>query len=93
MGYKRQEVEKVDNLDFPDQLKQINISALGHLRVTSSLLNENILKEGSKVIMITSQAGSVSWRMIQSPNGGDYGHHVSFTCVYTKINHNSSLTN
>jgi len=27
--------------------------------------------------MITSQGGSLAWRAVQSPNGGDYGHHMS----------------
>ncbi|GAX22292.1 hypothetical protein FisN_22Hu082 [Fistulifera solaris] len=75
VGFLKREGEQLDSLDFPTQIKTIDISACGHLRVTSALLG--LLKEGSKVIMITSQAGSIGWREVQSPNGGNYGHHMS----------------
>lgn len=72
-----EELETLDNLNFAEQLKTIDICALGPLRVTASLLHGDLLKEGSKVIMITSQGGSVGWRTVQNPTGHDYGHHVS----------------
>ena len=77
-GYFKADVEKLDTLDFDDEMKTIDICAIGPLRITSSLVNNNILQEGSKVIMITSQGGSVSWRPTQCPEGGDYGHHVRY---------------
>lgn len=80
------EVEKLDNLDFQDELKTIDICAIGPLRVTASLINGGLLKEGSKVIMITSQGGSVEWRPTQCPEGGDYGHHVSCSGTGTTAN-------
>lgn len=80
-GYFKTEVEKLDTLDFDDEMKTIDICAVGPLRITSSLINNNILQEGSKVIMITSQGGSVSWRPTQCPEGGDYGHHVSYFAI------------
>ncbi len=70
----------MDTHDFPDQLKTIDICACGPLRVASSLINGGLLKEGSKIVMITSQGGSVGWREVQCPTGGDYGHHVSRSC-------------
>ena len=36
-----------------------------------------LLKSGSKVAMITSQGGSITWRDVQNPTGHDYGHHMS----------------
>jgi NAD(P)-dependent dehydrogenase (short-subunit alcohol dehydrogenase family) len=80
-GYFKPEVEKLTNLDFADEIKTIDICAVGPLRITSSLVNGGLLKEGSKVIMITSQGGSVSWRPTQCPDGGDYGHHVRCATV------------
>jgi hypothetical protein len=77
-GYFKADVEKLDCLDFADELKTIDICACGPLRVTAALINGGLLKAGSKVIMITSQGGSVSWRTVQNPLGGDYGHHVRF---------------
>jgi NAD(P)-dependent dehydrogenase (short-subunit alcohol dehydrogenase family) len=72
--------EKVlDNtLNFDEQLKQIDICGLGPLRVTSALFNAGLLQDGSKAIIISSQAGSSSWRFTQNKDeGGDYGHHMS----------------
>ena len=75
-GYFKEDEEKLDSLDFADELKTIDICAIGPLRVTAPLINAGLLKEGSKVIIITSQGGSVTWRTVQNPDGGDYGHHV-----------------
>lgn len=67
-----------DNLNFDEELKQIDICALGSLRMNSALVNANALSEGAKLIQITSQAGSIEWRTTQNANeGGDYGHHMS----------------
>ena len=76
-GYFYEPVEKIDSLNFKEELKMIDICALGPLRVSASLFNGGLLKEGSKVAMITSQGGSVGWRTTQNPTGGDYGHHMS----------------
>jgi len=71
------EGEKIPSLNFPEQLKQIDICALGPLRVTAALKNAGLLPT-AKVIIITSQAGSVEWRSTQNKDeGGDYGHHMS----------------
>ena len=79
-GYFLEECETVsdDSLNFAEQLKQINICAVGPLMVNNACVNENVLAEGAKLVTITSQAGSVEWR--STPNkdsGGDYGHHMS----------------
>lgn len=76
-GYFMEESETLDKLDDKEELKQIDICALGPLRVTSELNKAGLLK-GGKVIIITSQAGSVEWRFTQNQGeGGDYGHHMS----------------
>jgi len=67
-----------DSLNFDEQLKQIDICGLGPLRVNAALVHAGLLKEGSKAVVITSQAGSAQWRAVQNANeGGDYGHHMS----------------
>mmetsp|Transcript_32740 Transcript_32740/g.83648 ORF Transcript_32740/g.83648 Transcript_32740/m.83648 type:complete len:274 (+) Transcript_32740:272-1093(+) len=76
-GYFYEPVEKIDTLNFDEELKMINICAVGPLRVTSALFNAGKLKKGSKVAMITSQGGSIAWRTTQNPEGHDYGHHMS----------------
>ena len=64
-------------MDFSEEMKMIDICAVGMLRVTNAIYNAGNLKQGSKIAMITSQGGSVGWRDTQCPNGGDYGHHMS----------------
>ena len=65
-------------LNFSEEMKMIDICAVGPLRVTSALYNANLLtKEKSVIAMITSQGGSIDWRTTQNPDGGDYGHHMS----------------
>lgn len=76
-GYFMEGQETLENLNDKEELKQIDICALGPLRVTSALYKNGLLKNG-KVLIITSQAGSVEWRFTQNQNeGGDYGHHMS----------------
>lgn len=59
-------------------MKQIDICALGPLRVNNALIQSKALAEGAKLVIITSQAGSVEWRSTQNADtGGDYGHHMS----------------
>lgn len=52
----------------------IDICALGSLRVTAALWNANKLRrDGScKIIMITSQGGSIAWRKTQNAPGPDF---------------------
>jgi len=73
------------HLNFPQQMLQINICALGPLRITAALYKAGLIKkDGGKVIIITSQAGSCEWRFTQNPTPtpgeefhGNYGHHMS----------------
>lgn len=67
-----------DNLNFEEELKQINICALGPLRMNAALVSAKALADDAKLVIITSQAGSIEWRTTQNANaGGDYGHHMS----------------
>ena len=66
------------SMNYAEQLKQLDICALGPLRVSAGLHAAGALKEGSTCAIITSQAGSVEWRFTQNKGeGGDYGHHMS----------------
>ena len=62
--------ETLENINFEEQMKQINICALGPLRVNAALLKAGLIR--GSIIIITSQAGSVEWRFTQNPSGGDY---------------------
>lgn len=79
-GYFYEPCEKLldNSLNFEEQLKQINVCALGPLRVNAAAVNADALSAGAKLVVITSQAGSCEWRATQNKNeGGDYGHHMS----------------
>lgn len=76
-GYFYEPLETIDSMNFEEQMKQIDICAVGPLRVTGAVFNAGLLKSGSKVAMITSQGGSITWRDVQNPTGHDYGHHMS----------------
>merc|ERR1712157_310483 len=56
-GYFYEPVEKIDSLNFKEELKMIDICALGPLRVSAALYNGGHLKEGAIIAMITSQGG------------------------------------
>lgn len=78
-GYFYGPVEKImdKSLNFEEEIKMIDICAVGPLRITAGLAAAGLLKSGAKVAMITSQGGSIDWRTVQNPEGGDYGHHMS----------------
>jgi len=71
------EGESLKAMDFAEQLKQIDVCAVGVLRVSTACVNSGLVKSGGKVIIISSQAGSAEWRFTQNPAGGNYGHHMS----------------
>ncbi|MDC3321313.1 SDR family NAD(P)-dependent oxidoreductase [bacterium] len=78
-GYFAKDPETIDKLVFDEEIKMIDICALGPLRVTSALFNaKKINSNGGRVAMITSQGGSITWRDVQNAGGDfDYGHHMS----------------
>jgi len=72
------------HMNFNQQMLQINICAVGPLRITHALYKAGLIADGGKVIIITSQAGSCEWRFTQNPTPavgaefhGNYGHHMS----------------
>lgn len=76
-GYFYEPLETIESLNFEEEMKMIDICAVGPLRVTAALVNAKLLNSGAKIAMITSQGGSISWRTVQNPTGHDYGHHMS----------------
>eukprot|EP00441_Pelagodinium_beii_P031675 CAMPEP_0197643242 /NCGR_PEP_ID=MMETSP1338-20131121/16637_1 /TAXON_ID=43686 ORGANISM="Pelagodinium beii, Strain RCC1491" /NCGR_SAMPLE_ID=MMETSP1338 /ASSEMBLY_ACC=CAM_ASM_000754 /LENGTH=369 /DNA_ID=CAMNT_0043216479 /DNA_START=55 /DNA_END=1161 /DNA_ORIENTATION=- len=76
-GYFPDIVDNLDSIQMAEAIKQIDICGLGPIRCVAALKAEGKLK-GSKVVIISSQAGSTEWRFTQNKDeGGDYGHHMS----------------
>lgn len=67
-GYFYEPVEKLDSLNFKEELKMIDICAIGPLRVTSGLFNAGLLAPGCKIAMITSQGPIVLPFFITMPD-------------------------
>jgi NAD(P)-dependent dehydrogenase (short-subunit alcohol dehydrogenase family) len=61
----------LEDLDFASIQKQFEVNALGALRVTHALLSH--LKEGSKVVLMTSRMGSIA----DNTSGSSYGYRMS----------------
>lgn len=77
-GYFPDIADNLDSMQEKEALKQIDICALGPLRCVAALKAGDLLKNSPKVVVISSQAGSTSWRFVQNKDkGGDYGHHMS----------------
>lgn len=64
-------VELLGQLDFDAIRRQIEVNALGPLRLTEALLGN--LKKGAKVALVTSRMGSIA----DNGSGGYYGYRMS----------------
>lgn len=67
--------DNFDELDFEGMLEQFQVNTLGPLRVTRALAG--LLKEGSKVGIVSSRVGSVA----DNGSGNNYGYRVSKAAV------------
>ena len=67
--------DSLDRVDFAGITQQLEVNALGPLRVTTALLSS--LHEGAKVVIITSRMGS----MADNGSGGYYGYRMSKAAV------------
>ena len=67
--------DKFGELDYDLILEQFHVNTLGPLRVTEALVDN--LREGSKVVIITSRVGSIE----DNHSGGNYGYRASKTAV------------
>jgi NAD(P)-dependent dehydrogenase (short-subunit alcohol dehydrogenase family) len=65
----------LDNPNFDGIERQLEVNALGPLRVTNALLP--LLREGAKVAIITSRMGSIA----DNGSGGHYGYRMSKAAV------------
>ena len=63
-------------MNFDDEVQMYKISTIGPIFVIHHLVKAGLLKQGSKIILISSESGSIALRH-ESEGGGMYGHHGS----------------
>lgn len=68
--------ESFDEPDFDKEVLMYKTSAIGPIFVIQSLVKGGLLKQGAKIIIVSSESGSIALRH-ESEGGGNYGHHGS----------------
>ncbi|KAG9581259.1 NAD(P)-binding protein, partial [Aureobasidium melanogenum] len=68
--------ETFDKLDFEKEVLMYKTSAIGPVFIVYHLFKAGLLGKGSKVIIVSSESGSITLRH-ESEGGGNYGHHAS----------------
>jgi NAD(P)-dependent dehydrogenase (short-subunit alcohol dehydrogenase family) len=68
--------ESFDEPNYEAELKMYKISAIGPVFIVTALQRAGLLKKGSKVIIVSSESGSITLRH-ESEGGGMFGHHAS----------------
>ena len=66
--------EKGPNWD--EEVRMYTTSAVAPVFIVHRLLNEGLLHKGTKVLLVSSEAGSITLRH-EKEGGGNYGHHAS----------------
>ena len=68
--------ESFDEPKFQEEVKTYTICAVGPVFIVQALHKAGLLKNGTKVILVSSEAGSITLRH-ESEGGGVYAHHAS----------------
>ena len=68
--------ESLSEPNFDQEVEMYKVCSVGPVFVVHALYNANLLKKGSKIILVSSEAGSIALRH-ESEGGGLYGHHAS----------------
>jgi NAD(P)-dependent dehydrogenase (short-subunit alcohol dehydrogenase family) len=69
-------LETFDSPDWEKQVQMYTTSAIGPVFVVHNLVRAGLLDQGSKVILVTSESGSITLRH-EKEGGGNFGHHAS----------------
>ncbi len=73
-------LETFDTPDWDKQVQMYTTSAIAPVFVVQKLAKSGFLGEGSKVILVSSESGSITLRH-EKEGGGNYGHHASKTAL------------
>lgn len=68
--------ESFDEPDFEKEVLMYKTSAIGPVFVVKCLIKECLLEKGAKIVIVSSESGSITLRH-ESEGGGNFGHHGS----------------
>ncbi|MCJ1447622.1 MAG: hypothetical protein MMC23_008133 [Stictis urceolatum] len=68
--------ESFDEPDWEDEVRMYTTSAIGPVFMVQALVKKGLLGKGSKVVLVSSESGSIELRH-ESEGGGNYAHHAS----------------
>ncbi|KAJ5293671.1 hypothetical protein PENANT_c002G08080 [Penicillium antarcticum] len=68
--------ETFDSPNWEKQVQMYTTSAIGPVFVVHNLVKAGLLDQGSKVILVSSESGSITLRH-EKEGGGNFGHHAS----------------
>ena len=68
--------ETFDDPKWEDEKKMYTTSSIAPVFIIHHLVKSSLLPKGSKVILVSSESGSITLRH-ESEGGGNYGHHAS----------------
>ena len=68
--------ETFDEPNFENEVKMYKTSSIGPVFIVHHLVKAGLLKKDGKVILVSSESGSITLRH-ESEGGGNYGHHAS----------------
>jgi len=68
--------ESFDEPDWDSELTMYKTSAMGPVFITHALVKAALLGNGSKIMIVSSESGSITLRH-ESEGGGMFGHHAS----------------
>lgn len=68
--------ETFDSPDWEKEVQMYTTSAIGPVFVVHNLVKAGLLDQGSKVILVSSESGSITLRH-EKEGGGNFGHHAS----------------
>ena len=74
------DTETFDEPKWDAQVKMYTISSIGPVFIVHHLVKAGLLAKGAKVILVSSESGSITLRH-ESEGGGNYAHHASKTAL------------
>lgn len=68
--------ETLDKLNWKDEIETYTVCAISPVFLIHHLVGGNMLKSGTKIVLVSSEAGSIGLRH-EKEGGGNFAHHAS----------------